>query len=804
MVAEMQFQSVEQAECGEETVLVEDENSAVLEEEKVAAAAAPVVADTAPVATTDPDAPKEATEASVFVEDPVEDGKETVEPDQSQAVANKQPFERDFDADPTDLYVMIQKKAWKETVKQAQESPEEARIWVSRNEKDGRLRWRLLPIHAAIIFKAPEDVVEALLAAYPKGAQSKDDQGMLALHLAFRNGSTEGVVNLLLVAYPQSIDVKDRKGRIPLVLAQASTSPNRDAFMRALERGPTYYAVAAAATERAAVTAEQRAIFDAKLMQVRQAHQHEITQLNIAATEQQSALQDKLAAMEKELLKTQETSQVLVDHVNSLEAQLSSRSDTERFLATKIAALDSSLKDTYRTREEIEQGLKTENCQLTIERDSYKTKFEQMEIQHNANQQRLEQALDLREKRQRECDQTERRLTQQCKSTELDWANAQANCAILDAQLKRKMETEHALATQVSALASKLAESAFESRDASKSFNSRIHILEGERKVLRESVQDLAKRLSTVARALEEMTKQQQSIFQEAETHEEEMANASAAYAKIVADAMRQEALLVQAKVEREHMRALLAKQESDLEQGRDEQTFIMNAIAVQGKHMEKTKKTRDDIVCNVESLGAEINGVLNNVLNVIPANAANDDALVDAVLKAISSGPSSEELEPKLAEARMMTPEKPTKSKFSVTPRSMQEHNQEHSPIATGGDNEAGASTSDFQIPQNMLSADAEETQDEATSLPSSSLSKPTDDEHTILTETTSKEGTEATSSRSIDESNTQPMDDVATVNSSKSEPEGSKHAEEEKSMSATGDIERPSDRIEAARYAM
>jgi hypothetical protein len=100
-----------------------------------------------------------------------------------------------------------------------------------------------------------------------------------------------------------------------LVLAQASTSPNRDAFMRALERGPTYYAVAAAATERAAVTAEQRAIFDAKLMQVRQAHQHEITQLNIAATEQQSALQDKLAAMEKELLKTQETSQVLVDQL---------------------------------------------------------------------------------------------------------------------------------------------------------------------------------------------------------------------------------------------------------------------------------------------------------------------------------------------------------------------------------------------------------------------------------------------------------------------------------------------------------
>ena len=786
MAAVTQIQSVEEAECGEETVL-DEEDSVVLEDAKVLAAAA---ANTA--------APKEATEASVFVEDPLEDEKKVDEPDQTPAVAKNQPFERDFDADPTDLYVMIQKKAWKETIEQAQEAPDEVRIWVSRKEQDGRLRWRLLPIHAAIIFKAPEDVVEALLAAYPKGAQSKDDQGMLPLHLAFRNGSTEGVVNLLLVAYPQSIDVKDRKGRIPLVLAQASTSPNRDAFMRALERGPTYYAVASAATERAAVTAEQRAIFDAKLMQVRQAHQHETTQLNIAADEQQSALQDKLAVMEKELLKTQETSQVLVDHVNSLEAQLSSRSDTERFLATKIATLDSSLKDTHRTREEIEQGLKAENCQLTIDRDSYKIKFEQMEIQHKAHQQRLEEALDFRENKLGEWDQTERRLTQQCKSTELDWANAQANCAILDAQLKRKMETEHALATQVSALASKLAESAAESRDISKNSSSRIHILEDERKVLRESVQDLAKRLSTVARALEIMTKQQQSIVQEAESHEEEMANASVAYAKIMANAMRQEALLVQAKGEREQMRALLAKQEKDIEDGHDEQTFIMNAIAVQGKQMEKTKKARDDIVCNVESLGAEINGVLNNVLNVIPADAANDEALVDAVLKAINSGPPSEEVVQKLVDACMIAPEGPIRSKFSVTPRSMQEFNQAHSQTATAGDNEAGASTSDFQIPPNMLCNDAEETQDEALSLTSSSFGKPTDDERTVLTETTSKEDTEGS-----DEMNTRPMDEVAAVNS-KSEPEGSKLAEAEKSKSATADVGSPSDRIEAARYAM
>ena len=45
----------------------------------------------------------------------------------------------------------------------------------------------------------------------------------------------------------------------------------------------------------------------------------------------------RLSELEAELAKTQETSQVLVDHVNSLEAQLASCSNTKRFLATKIA-----------------------------------------------------------------------------------------------------------------------------------------------------------------------------------------------------------------------------------------------------------------------------------------------------------------------------------------------------------------------------------------------------------------------------------------------------------------------------------
>eukprot|EP00567_Pseudictyota_dubia_P005644 CAMPEP_0197445870 /NCGR_PEP_ID=MMETSP1175-20131217/10978_1 /TAXON_ID=1003142 /ORGANISM="Triceratium dubium, Strain CCMP147" /LENGTH=158 /DNA_ID=CAMNT_0042976903 /DNA_START=122 /DNA_END=594 /DNA_ORIENTATION=- len=81
--------------------------------------------------------------------------------------AKKPARECDFDKNPTKLYLLIQDKKWDEAARRSSESPPEAYTWVSRRERDGKLRWRLLPLHAAIIFKAPERLVEALLCAYP-------------------------------------------------------------------------------------------------------------------------------------------------------------------------------------------------------------------------------------------------------------------------------------------------------------------------------------------------------------------------------------------------------------------------------------------------------------------------------------------------------------------------------------------------------------------------------------------------------------------------------------------------------------
>jgi hypothetical protein len=85
--------------------------------------------------------------------------------------------ELDFDANPSQLYLLLQQRNWDGAVQRIETHREETTHWVSRKEVDGKLRWRLLPIHGAIIFAAPLNVLAALIKAYPDGVSARDDQG---------------------------------------------------------------------------------------------------------------------------------------------------------------------------------------------------------------------------------------------------------------------------------------------------------------------------------------------------------------------------------------------------------------------------------------------------------------------------------------------------------------------------------------------------------------------------------------------------------------------------------------------------
>eukprot|EP00978_Attheya_sp_CCMP212_P042265 scaffold254901_cov48-Attheya_sp.AAC.1 len=139
---------------------------------------------------------------------------------QQQQQQQQKQADCDFDSNCSRLFQWLRQQRWQEITDLLEEEEEsaaqQARRWVIRRESSGKLRWRMLPLHASIVFGAPYDIVESLTLAYPPGVFQKDDRGMLPLHLAFRHGATNEILAELIRTYPQSISVQDRKGRIPL------------------------------------------------------------------------------------------------------------------------------------------------------------------------------------------------------------------------------------------------------------------------------------------------------------------------------------------------------------------------------------------------------------------------------------------------------------------------------------------------------------------------------------------------------------------------------------------------------------
>ena len=155
--------------------------------------------------------------------------------------------ERDFDNNSTELFKAIHARSWEKAAIWLKSEPEQAGIWVYRYEDEGKgvsrqsyrrdtsatLRWRTLPLHGAVIFRAPISLVEALIEANADAASIRDDRGILPVHLALKTGCAKAVVHVLFKAYPEAVDMKDDEGFLPIDLAKNSDSPHRKAYLNA-------------------------------------------------------------------------------------------------------------------------------------------------------------------------------------------------------------------------------------------------------------------------------------------------------------------------------------------------------------------------------------------------------------------------------------------------------------------------------------------------------------------------------------------------------------------------------------------
>jgi hypothetical protein len=593
----------------------------------------------------------------MVLEEPVR--QEVVEKDEHTLSIVKLPNELDFDDGPTELFLSLQRQDWEASLARARQGPEEACIWISRKEEDGEsIRWRLLPIHAAVIFGAPAPVVTAVLDAFPLGARARDDQGMLPLHLVFRTGGQQELVNMLLACFPEGVTIENSKGRTPLDIAKASTSPHRDAYVETLSGPPpaTSQVASALAQQRIAFEIDlvealakhendagnQGENFDSQLLEMHSKFNDEKLILEAEAKEERTKLEELISSMENDMVKTQEDSQVLVDHVASLESQLESRSETERFLATRISNLHAFLKDTSKSKEDVEVRLKSEIAQLLEEKlELQKTvssfhdeKAARAKTQEEAQAVAASEEMLALEKSLREAKTTiaileetnEEKAVESAKLTALkqDLKGARAESSKLKADIMEHMEKEAALSSRVSTLALQLADSLQNSSTEKHLIDSKIRSLETEREGLRSTVQKLSSKLYHVAGFIKEMTQGQQAIIDQIAEQEREIAAAAGDKTDILHLVELQRDLFSKIEKEREDLVVASKKHEATI------------------KHRDLTMN-RGQLVREATYLKHQLMGAMGSALAGIPKEVdESDDDMVDEVLRTVLSAPQS------------------------------------------------------------------------------------------------------------------------------------------------------------------
>lgn len=145
-------------------------------------------------------------------------------------------FEVSCEDNPTQLFVLMNHRLWDKALTHVSHCGMEARIWITSSSSSPRnnnginasLRWRNLPLHLACLQGmdnlVPLRLIEALIEAYPKGAQCRNLEGNLPIHLAcecmeFTSNAgleVEGILAALIKAFPGCLMLKDSRGRRPL------------------------------------------------------------------------------------------------------------------------------------------------------------------------------------------------------------------------------------------------------------------------------------------------------------------------------------------------------------------------------------------------------------------------------------------------------------------------------------------------------------------------------------------------------------------------------------------------------------
>ena len=525
--------------------------------------------------------------------------------------------ECDYDLNPTRLYLSIQHKKWDDVNEIVKAHPKQTEMWVFRRDgkqEDGsgsgststpskagsgsgsdssskkagvkrEIRWKLLPLHAAIIFKAPKETLEILLTAFPRACCYKDDQGMLPIHLALRNESSESIVTMLLVAFPPCINVGDRKKRTPPQVAKLSKSPHKEGYLSALENFKLYYDVASASYN--AFT-----LYEAKNNPILNCRdEYEVQKLG---------LMTQVDSLELELAKARDENQILVDHISSVTSMASSQTDSESFLLQKLSNLEATIKEVKRDKELME-------AQYKRELDSYMRQVDELRKDNAGQEQDIELYRQINEEKDKSLEivadsstsyaNDRQRLEGRVRLLELENASALANAAVIETELKKKIQNEHSLALQVSELASKLSESALMCTESNNRHQTRIETFQKEKATLTVAHNALAEKLQDTMYVMDEMTSENKRMLDLSHAQEELISKTWKQQEELAAHAGRHEQNLIDAAWEREEIVRILTRQAEEVEKSNTEREMLFKVVKSNNTQIANSAKDRTQLI---------------------------------------------------------------------------------------------------------------------------------------------------------------------------------------------------------------
>jgi chromosome segregation ATPase len=430
-------------------------------------------------------------------------------------------------------------------------------------------------LHAAVIFKAPEALIQTLLVLYPRAAKLKDDQGMLPIHLSLRNLSTVPIVQLLLMSFIGCLEVKDRKGRVPMILAKNCKTSLQQEYIETIERAKGVFDVAKSAVQSNDMLALHQQIHNG----------------NFDSNNQQTIqLLAKIDSLESNLQKSNEKSNELLKQVHSLETQLSSQNEKENTTDSNFHQLESTLRDVKQETELVE-------TQLMNERSEWMRKIETLQKEnqnlkeHRSQESHLEVLSPSTTKKPLSPKaSSEDRL----KNLEKENKKLKKELEEMDDIVRKKIHSEHTLASQVSDLASRLAESTSRTCTSTSGLERRIDALLKEKAELRQTIDDVTLKFKSALKTLEAMAKEHDSILKLSSKQEEMLAKSQKQQKKLLSNVAKNEQMMTDATWEREEIIRILTRQIKQDKQTKEERKEIMEAVKTQNQNITAVKTERE------------------------------------------------------------------------------------------------------------------------------------------------------------------------------------------------------------------